>query len=84
MEDKKIRCYSGKTFEEWLAKKKWTGFLMTVPLDESVECRVMDSNSAMSIRTTASMLNQNENCDRKFEVKINFDSRTVKVTATKK
>ena len=66
MANNKIRSYSGKSADEWLSNRKWTGFLMTVPLGEEVSRRVMDSNDAMSIRTTASMLNRNDNCDRSF------------------
>jgi len=80
----KTKSYTGKTFDEWLANRKWTGFLMNVPFDEKVTRRVMDSNDAMSIRTTASMLNRNENCDRRFKIVINFDTREVTVTATRK
>ena len=84
MANNKIRSYSGKTADEWLSKRKWTGFLMTVPLGEEVSRRVMDSNDAMSIRTTASMLNRNDNCERSFKVVINFDTREVTVTANEK
>ena len=84
MADNKIRCYSGKSADEWLSNRKWTGFLMTVPLGEAITRRVMDSNDAMSIRTTASMLNKNGNCGRTFKVVIDFDSREVTVTATNK
>lgn len=84
MADNKIRSYTGKTADEWLANRKWTGFLMTIPLDEEVERRVMDASDAMSIRTTASMLNRNDNCDRLFKVGIKFNSRDVTVIATKK
>lgn len=79
MGDTKIKDYSGKTAEEWLAERKWTGFLLSVPIGSETEYRVMDSNDAMSIRATASMLNHNINCNRRFRVKVNFDTRIVTV-----
>lgn len=76
--------YSHKTAEEWLVERKWTGFLMRVPLRASKSYKVMNANDAMSIRTTASALTNNPECDRTFQVTINFGGNEVVVTANKK
>jgi hypothetical protein len=83
-ETKSIKDYSGKTAMEWLELRKWTGFLMRVPLDKEHTYSCRNANDAMSIRSTASMLNNNETCDRRFELKVNFDTRKISVRATKK
>ena len=79
-----IKDYSGKTAMEWLALRKWTGFLMRIPMDKTKGYTCQNSNDAMSIRATASMLNGNENCDRRFKVVVVFDTKIVTVTATQK
>lgn len=79
-----VKDYSAKTAEEWLAERKWTGFLMRVPLRCSKSYSVENANDAMSIRTTASMLTNFDDCDRKFSVSIDFGKNEVIVTANKK
>lgn len=79
-----IKDYSGKAAEEWLAERKWTGFLMRVPLRTTRDYSVANANDAMSIRSTASMLTNNEECDRTFRVTIDFNQMKVYVTAEKK
>lgn len=76
--------YSAKTADEWLAERKWTGFLMRIPLRSSNDYKVENANDAMSIRATASMLTNNANCDRKFSVTIKFEENKIIVTANKK
>ena len=76
--------YSGKAAEEWLAERKWTGFLMRVPLRTTKDYPVENANDAMSIRSTASMLSNQDGCDRTFSVTIDFDKKKVYVTAKKK
>lgn len=83
-ETKYNKDYSAKTAEEWLSERKWTGFLMRLPLRSSKDYPVENANDAMSIRATASMLTNNENCDRRFSVTINFEESKVIVTANKK
>lgn len=79
-----IKDYSGKAAEEWLAERKWTGFLMRVPLRSTKDYPVENANDAMSIRSTASMLSNNNECDRTFRVTIDFSQMKVFVTAEKK
>lgn len=81
---KQIKDYSGKTAMEWLAERKWTGFLMRIPLDKTKGYPCKNANDVMSIRATASMLSNNEECDRRFTVIADFDTRIVTITATKK
>ncbi len=76
--------YSGKAAEEWLAERKWTGFLMRVPLRTTKDYPVENANDAMSIRSTASTLSNCEGCDRVFSVTIDFAQMKVYVTAKKK
>ena len=76
--------YSGKTAMEWLAERKWTGFLMRIPLDKTKGYPCQNANDVMSIRATASMLSNNNDCDRKFTVIADFDTKIVTITATKK
>ena len=79
-----IKDYSGKAAEEWLAERKWTGFLMRVPLRTTKDYPVKNANDAMSIRSTASMLSNNNECDRAFRVTIDFNNLKVYVNAEKK
>lgn len=83
-ETKYIRDYSAKTAMEWLAERKWTGFLMRLPLNKSKGYPCQNANDAMSIRATASMLTNNPECDRKFSVVVDFDTKVVTVTASLK
>lgn len=76
--------YSGKAAEEWLAERKWTGFLMRVPLRTTKDYPVDNANDAMSIRSTASMLTNSDGCDRSFSVTVDFSQMKVYVTAIKK
>ena len=76
--------YSGKTAMEWLAERKWTGFLMRIPLEKTKGYPCQNANDVMSIRATASMLSNSDDCDRKFKVVADFDTKIVTITATKK
>jgi len=81
---KQIKDYSGKTAIEWFDLRKWTGFLMRVPLNKT-SCYSCDSaNDMMSIRATASMLGRNPECDRVFKINANFDKKEIIITANKK
>ena len=83
-ETKYIKDYSAKTAMEWLAERKWTGFLMRLPLNKTKGYPCQNANDAMSIRATASALSNNRDCDRKFSVIVDFDTKVVTVTATLK
>ena len=76
--------YSGKTAIEWLVERKWTAFLMRVPLNKRKVYSVQDANDILSIRNIASMLNNNPNCHRKFAISANIDSKGFTITATQK
>ena len=76
--------YSSKTAKEWLAEKKWKGFLLSVPLGKPMGYPCEDSNYLMRIRVTASVLNKDPECDRSFKITADFDTKVVTVTATKK
>ena len=76
--------YSSKTAKEWLSAKKWTAFLMSVPVGKPMGYPCDDSNYLMRIRVTASMLNKDPKCDRSFKIYADFDSKVITVTATKK
>lgn len=83
-ETKYIKDYSVKTAMEWLAERKWTGFLMRLPLNKTKGYPCQNANDAMSIRATASALSNNPDCDRRFSVIVDFDTKVVTVTATLK
>lgn len=76
--------YSGKTAEEWFAAGKWTGFLMRVPLNKALGYICKRDKDVSSIRTIASIMNNDADCPRKFEIVANFDTMVVTVTATLK
>ena len=76
--------YSSKTAKQWLDERKWTGFLMRVPINKTKGYPCQSANDVMSIRATASMLTQNPDCDRKFSVVADFDTKVITVTASLK
>lgn len=77
--------YSCRSAAEWLADRKWTGFLMSLPArKKSKKYPVQDANDAMSIRVTASTLNSNPDCDRRYEVKVDYDLKIVEIKVTMK
>jgi len=83
-ESKYNKDYSRKTAEEWLSERKWTGFLSRIPLRTMRGYSVESANDAMSIRTTASMMSNSDDCDRVFKVTIDFAQNMVYVSAEKK
>lgn len=76
--------YSSKTAREWLEDRKWTAFLLSVPLGKPKGYPCGDANHLMSIRVTASMLNKDPECDRVFKITADFDTKVVTVTANNK
>lgn len=76
--------YSTKTAKEWLAEKKWTAFLMQVPVGDACPFVVSDPNNLNSIRSTAVMLNADKDCPKRFAVKVDFANGAIAVTATLK
>lgn len=80
----RVKDYSLRTADEWFEKGKWTGFLMTLPLNKTRTYECKKIGSLVSIRSTASILSNNVNCDRVFKVSIDFDKHTVTITPNKK
>jgi len=83
-ERKYNKDYSRKTAMEWLSEGKWTGFLMRIPINKTKGYPCRNANDAMSIRSTASQLNNDPECDRKFSVVVDFDTKIITVTASEK
>ena len=81
---KEIKDYSIKTAKEWFDEGRWTAFLMSIPLGKAKGYPCEDANKLMSIRVTASTLNNNPDCDRSFKVTADFDTKVITITATKK
>ena len=73
--------YSGKTAQEWLSQGKWTAFLLQVPLDKAKGYLCNSANDIDKIKVTASTLSKREDCDRRFSITPDFDTRVVTVTA---
>ena len=76
--------YSCKTAIQWLAERKWKGFLMRVPINKTKGYLCQNANDVTLIRTTAAQMSMNPECDRKFSVIADYDTKVVTVTATKK
>lgn len=81
---KYAKDYSAKTAREWFEDGKWTAFLMSVPIGKPKGYPCDDANKLMSIRVTASMLNNNPECDRIFKITADFDTKVITITANKK
>lgn len=80
-----MKDYSSKTSDEWFDKKRWTGFLATCPIGRPVIKECESVREALSIRTIASILSNNEDCDRKFSVKTESkNERVICVIASRK
>ena len=76
--------YTTKTAKEWLDMRKWTAFLMQVPIGKAQPFVVKDANDINSIRSTASTMTNDAECDRSFEVGVDFATSTIAVTVTLK
>lgn len=74
------------TSEEWLARKKWTKFLMSLPLGKSrtFEVEPVGEHHLHLIRVTAAAMSNNDNCDRKFSVITDADRKYFTVTTSRK
>lgn len=76
--------YSNRTAEEWLELRKWTGFLLRVPLGRERTYIIRSANDMMAIRVTATQLSKRPNCDRTFVVKLDLETKKLKITAKPK
>ncbi len=69
---------------EWLALRKWTGFLMRLPIGKTKGYPCENANDVMTIRATASMMSNDPDCDRKFSIVADFDTKVITITASLK
>lgn len=77
--------YSTKTADEWFSLKKWTGFLMTIPLGRTVQKDCESMRDVLALRSTASTISNADGSGLKFSVTTDVgDELKVYVTATKK
>ena len=78
--------YTKKTADEWFASKKWTAFLMTVPLGRTIDRECESAREVLAIRAIAGGLSgANSNCERRFSVTTDVNNeRRIFVTAYKK
>jgi len=78
--------YTTKTADEWFSLKKWSGFLMTIPLGRTVSKTCESARDILNIRATAGYLASKErDCGRRFIVSTDQDNELVMyVTALKK
>lgn len=76
--------YSGKSAQEWLSEGKWTAFLMRVPLNKTRGYLCNSANDICSIKVIASLLSNRPDCDRKFSITPDWDTKILTITASKK
>lgn len=79
--------YSTKTADEWFSLKKWTAFLMRLPVGRIVSKDCATVREALVIRATASGLSSApaERCPNRFSVKTDPDNeRRIFVSTEKK
>ena len=67
--------YSAKTADEWFSEKKWTAFLMSLPLGRTRDYTCDNYTEINKIRTIASMLTKRGE-DRKFSITTADDAAT--------
>jgi hypothetical protein len=78
--------YSARTADEWFSMKKWTAFLMTIPLGRTIDKECESVREVLAIRAVAGNLSgQNSSCERRFSVTTDvINEKKVFVTASKK
>lgn len=78
--------YTTKTADEWFSLKKWSGFLMTIPLGRSVIKTCDNMREVLSIRATAAYLSgEGRDCGRTFSIETDVsDERKIVIKAQKK
>lgn len=77
--------YSTKTADEWFSLKKWTGFLMTIPLGRTIQKDCESMRDVLALRSTASTISQADSSARRLSVTTDvYCELRVYVTATKK
>lgn len=76
-----MKNYDHESAEYWLANRKWTGFLMTIPIGEEKIYYCPKASDVVSIRVTATILGNNPVCDRVFSMSIDLDKRAFRIIA---
>jgi hypothetical protein len=71
-------------WDEWLKRKRWTNFLLTIPLDKTKGYPFENGNDLTTIRVIASQMNSSRSCDRRFVVEIDFKTSIATITASLK
>ncbi len=69
------------TTKDWLKKRKWKEFLLSVPLDKPMGYQVENANDLYIIRVRASQLSTSSDCDRVFSVTTDYETRIITITA---
>ena len=72
------------TPDYWFENKKWTKFLLALPPGKTRVYTVSNMGEFMSIRTTASILTNNPNCDIAFSLSMDYEKNTFSITASRK
>ena len=78
--------YTTKTADEWFSLKKWTAYLMQIPIGKN-DGRVCETTAdLLSLRSTATMLSakDKEECDRAFDVSIDIEKKMIMTRASLK
>lgn len=80
-----IRDYSSKTADEWFALKKWTGFLMQLPIGRPVMKECESARDLLAIRAVAANLSTSQDCGLRFSVRTEAENeKIIIVEVTKK
>lgn len=70
--------------EDYLKKREWKKFLLALPVEKPRGYPFQSANDLNTIRVRATQLNTDAECNRKFSVAINFDTKVATITATNK
>lgn len=70
--------------EDYLQKRAWKKFLMSLPIGKTKGYPFQSANDLTTIRVRAAQLNKTEDCDRRFAVSIDFDTKVATITANNK
>lgn len=69
-----MKDYTTKTADEWFSLKKWTGYLMTLPLGRTDSRDCKSYREVLAIRSTAGLLSGPKvDCGRTFSVTTDKD-----------
>lgn len=70
--------------EDYLNKRAWKRFLMSLPVGKAKGYPFESANDLNTIRVRAAQLNKDETCEKKFSVTIDFDTKVATITASNK